>query len=186
MSEDPTERHILLVRHCESSHHAPEAPLTAAGAAAAEALSPSLAAFGADALYSSPFARATATVAPFARGIGLAIVTDARLRERGLPSFERHDEFLAHVRASFDDAYFSAPQGESFGEVRTRALAALRDIADRHHRAIVSGHGQWISAVLSGIDARFGFEDWRALTNPALILLRWQGGAPVGHASCPS
>ena len=56
---------LLLVRHCEATAQHPDAPLTAAGTKAAEPLGARLRDLSPDAVYSSPYERAHATVRPF-------------------------------------------------------------------------------------------------------------------------
>src|SRR5258708_31797261 len=103
---------ILLVRHCEASGQAPEAPLTAVGAEAAVALSDRLRALGVDSLYSSPFRRALETVSPYAEKHALTVAIDYRLAERRLAA-SPVDDSLELVRLSFDDLHQRAPGGES-------------------------------------------------------------------------
>jgi len=48
-----------------------------------------------------------------------------------------------------------------------RGLAVVRDVLDAgHHLPVLVTHGQLLALVLHAIDERFGFDDWRALTNP--------------------
>ncbi|MGH7735059.1 MAG: histidine phosphatase family protein, partial [Gemmatimonadales bacterium] len=79
---------LILVRHAQSapSTKVPEAewPLSEAGKRQANDLAPMLRAHGVNALASSPYARAIATLDPFARAAGLGIAVDADLRERNL------------------------------------------------------------------------------------------------------
>jgi 2,3-bisphosphoglycerate-dependent phosphoglycerate mutase len=172
---------LILVRHCASTAQHPEAPLTEAGAEAAEALPERLARLDPDAVYSSPYARAMATVAPFATRAGLPIQTDDRLRER-LLSAEPLDDWLHHIRRSFIEPAYRAPGGESLNDARDRALAALAEIANRSHRLpIVASHGNLISSVLKAMNPAFGFEDWRGLRNPDLFEVTLQGGRPIAY-----
>ena len=168
---------LILIRHCASSGQWPDAALTDAGAAAAEALADRLAALAPDALYSSPYRRAMATVEPYARRAGLEPTTDERLKERVLADPEV-DDWLDHIRRSFDDLDHAAPGGESLNQVQARALAALAEIAGRGHRLpAVASHGNLISSVLRASDPSFGFEHWRGLANPDLFELTFARGA---------
>jgi 2,3-bisphosphoglycerate-dependent phosphoglycerate mutase len=173
---------LILIRHCQSTAQHPEAVLTEAGAEAAEALADRLAALAPDAVYSSPYERAHATVRPFARQAGLSVALDDRLRERRL-SAEDLDDWLEHIRRSFEDLDHRAPGGESLREAQTRALAALADIAsDGHRLPAVASHGNLISSVLRAMDPTFGFEAWRALRNPDLFEVELADGRPVRFA----
>ncbi len=154
---------LILIRHCESTGQKPDAALSQAGEVQALALVDRLATLTPDAIYSSPYRRAVATVSPFAERVGLRIREDARLREREL-SLEPLDDWLDHIRRSYDDIdHRAASGGESLRDAQTRALAALADIAGAHHRLpLVASHGNLISAILRTADPGFGFDGWRA------------------------
>ncbi len=173
---------LILIRHCESSGQAPDAPLTEAGARAAVALTDRLDSLSPDAVYSSPYLRAKETVAPFARRAGLTIIEDDRLHERVLAAVPL-DDWLDHVRRSYDDFDHRAGEGgETLRETQARGLAALTAIVRRDHRLpIVAGHGNLISAILRAFDPAFGFEDWRTLRNPDLFELTFDGVRPVSY-----
>ena len=102
---------LLLIRHCQSTGTHPDAPLSEAGAQAAEALITRLQDLAADAIYSSPYERAQATVRPFAISAGLSIRLDDRFRERVLSDGDLEDRW-AHVRRSFAEPDFRALGGE--------------------------------------------------------------------------
>ena len=170
---------MLLVRHCESMGQQPDAALTASGAAAAVALAGPLAAFQPDAIYSSPYRRAMATVEPLAARSGQDVRTDMRLSERVL-SEEPLADWLAHLNRSFEDGDYRLPKGESLNQAQARGLAALLDIATVGHRLpVIASHGNLISALLRSVDPAFGFEDWRTLRNPDLFELTHDGGRLV-------
>jgi len=172
---------LLLVRHCRTTGQGPDSPLTPDGVRDALALAPRLAALGVDAAYSSPYSRAVDTITPFARSAGLAVTTDARLRERDAAWFDDRAAWLAHTAHCLADRTFSAPGEESFAAAASRGLAALADIAAAGHRlAAIAGHGQLITAVLSSHDPNFGVEAWLAMANPDLFLLRWENGRLTG------
>jgi 2,3-bisphosphoglycerate-dependent phosphoglycerate mutase len=170
---------LILIRHCASTGQWPDAALTKAGAAAAESLAERLAGLAPDAIYSSPYVRAVSTVEPYARRAGLPLMIEARLRERVLAERDR-DDWLDHIRRSFEDHHHRAPGGESLAESRARALAALADIAAAGHRLpAAASHGGLISAVLGSMDPDFGFEGWRSLKNPDLFELTLEAGRPA-------
>jgi|HubBroStandDraft_4_1064222.scaffolds.fasta_scaffold97853_2 2,3-bisphosphoglycerate-dependent phosphoglycerate mutase len=174
---------VILIRHCESSGQAPDAPLTEAGARAAHLLADRLAALAPDAVYSSPYRRARSTIEPFAARAGLPIVEDARLRERIL-STAPLDDWLEHIRRSYEHVdHRAGPGGETLREIEARGCAALADIASAGHGlAIAVSHGNLISAILRAADPSFGFEDWRALRNPDLFEITIAAGRPVAFA----
>ncbi len=169
---------VLLVRHCESLGPAPEAPLSERGHAQARALADFLTAHPIDRLVSSPYQRARQTIEPFAARARLDVALDERLRERGVV----HDAGGAWrevVRASFEDLDHAAQGWERAREAQARGRAAL-DAALRagHRLAVLTTHGQLMSLVLHGLDARFAFEAWQGLSNPDVYEVeRDAGGA---------
>lgn len=170
---------VLLLRHCQSSGQAPDAPLTSNGAQAAVALAGRLRDLGVDAVYSSPFVRARQTLAPFASRQGLSLTIDDRLAERRLSASPLAD-WLDHIRRSFDDPDYAAPGGESLHQAQRRGLAAVTEIARGGHRlAAVATHGNLLSSILRCVDASFGFDDWQNLSNPDLFEITVDGGRPV-------
>lgn len=118
---------------------------------------------------------------PFATHARLPILDDERLKERVL-STQPLDDWLEHIRRSYDDLDHCAPGGESLRATRDRGLAALADIASRGHRLpIAASHGNLISGVLHTIDPTFGFEDWRRLGNPDLFELTFEDRRPTAY-----
>jgi 2,3-bisphosphoglycerate-dependent phosphoglycerate mutase len=174
---------LILIRHCESTGQQPGDGLSEAGEVQALALVDRLAALDPDAIYLSPYRRATATVRPFAECVGLCICQDERLREREL-SPEPLDDWLDRICRSYDDVdHRAAPGGESLRDAQTRALAALADIAAAHHRLpVVASHGNLISTILRTADPGFGFDGWRDLRNPDLFELSLAEGRPATFA----
>ena len=80
------------------------------------------------------------------------------------------------VRNSFDDHDLRAPGGESAREVLARAWAALDEISDAGHAMpLVVTHGNLLALVLHSLDDTFGFEGWKSLSNPDVIVLEGVG-----------
>jgi 2,3-bisphosphoglycerate-dependent phosphoglycerate mutase len=166
----------LLVRHCESSGPAPEAPLTARGEEQAVALAERLSAHPIDHLVSSPYLRARATIAPFAERAGLAVQIEERLAERRM-SQEPAPHWREVVRRSFTDPHFRLPGGESGAEALARGSAAISAVLAAGHRLpVLVSHGQLLSLVLHSIDPGFGYSGWSSLANPDVFLLETRGG----------
>jgi len=162
---------LVLVRHCESTGQAPEAPLSEAGTAQARALAERLARLPIDCAVSSPYRRACATLEPFALRAGLRLETDERWAERRL-SPEPIDGWREVVERSFEEPDFRVPGGESGSEVKERARNALDAVFARGAGLpVVASHGQLIALLLHSIDGRFGFAGWSSLRNPDVFLL---------------
>lgn len=170
---------ILLIRHCAATGQEADAPLTEKGTADATRLADWLITEEIEAIYASPFSRAVATLEPLAARTGLPIRTDPRLQERILSAAPRAD-WLHHLEVSFRDFSYRLDGGESIGEAQARGLAALEDVASTGHaRVAVASHGNLIAAILAAIDPAFGFEAWRAMTNPDVFRLTLEGGRPT-------
>lgn len=170
---------LLLLRHCQSTGRHPDSPLSEAGTRVAGALVARLRDLGSDAVYSSPYERAQATVRPFAMSAGLSVGLDDRLRERVLSDRDLEDR-LDHIRRSFAEPDYRAPGGESLDQTAQRAIAALTDIAAAGHRLpVVSSHRNLIASVLRSMDTAFGFEQWQELRTPDLFEVDLDAGRPV-------
>lgn len=173
---------VLLIRHAQSAPSAdlPESdwPLSDAGMRQAEELAHHLSAQLVDAIYASPYRRAAATVEPLARRRRLAIEVAQDLRERRLAQGPV-DDWLKHLKRSWDDRDYKLPGAESARECQRRMVASLGGIAARHPNAsiVVCSHGNALSLFLNSIEPGFGFDNWRAMTNPALFHLEYHDGA---------
>jgi hypothetical protein len=126
---------LLLIRHCQSTGRHPDAPLSEAGAKAAGALINRLHDLAPDAVYSSPYERAHATVRPFAISAGLSVGLDDRLRERVLSDRDLADR-LDHVRRSFAEPDYRAPGFEQWQDLRTPDLFEVELDAGRPIRFV--------------------------------------------------
>jgi 2,3-bisphosphoglycerate-dependent phosphoglycerate mutase len=162
---------VLLVRHCESTGQAPDAPLSAEGYRQAEALASRLLRSPVDLIVSSPFRRARETIEPFALRGGLQVQVDDRLAERRLASPPVPD-WRDYVRRSFDEPDLRAPGGESGAETLARGRAAIDAVlAGGHRLAVVVSHGQLLSLVIDSVSSDFGYAGWASLRNPDVYRL---------------
>ena len=177
---------VLLIRHAESAPSddlpEPDWPLSDTGLRQAEQLAGRLDGQPIDAVYASPYRRATATIEPLARLRGLAIEVANDLRERTLAEGPL-DDWLGHLQRSWEDRSYKLPGGESAAECQGRVIASLRDIAERHpgQSIVACSHGNALSLFLNSIEPAFGFENWRAMPNPALYQLRYREGTWLWH-----
>jgi 2,3-bisphosphoglycerate-dependent phosphoglycerate mutase len=171
---------VLLVRHCESSGPAPDAPLTPTGLAQADALADFLASHPIERVVSSPYLRARQTIAPFAARAGLEVEIDARWAERRL-SAAPIPEWREVVRRSFDDLDHRAPGGESGRETQARGRAALDALLAAHEPLVATvSHGQLLSLLLHSIDARFGYAGWESLSFPDVLVVAHDAAGAIG------
>lgn len=157
---------IYLVRHCQAQGQAPEAPLTKDGEAQAQRLIATLSGAAIERIVSSPYVRASASVAPLAAHLGLPIEQDPRLVERVLCAGHL-PEWKQQLERSFDDFEFCLEGGESSRAAMERAVAVIEDI--RRHPAcvtLIATHGNLMTLLLKHFDDRFGFAEWQTLRNP--------------------
>ena len=188
---------VLLVRHAEAVPAGTtdvaedDRPLTEAGHAAALELAEELDGWEVTAIYSSPYARATETVAVLAqrRGIGVQVLED--LRERRL-SLEQHDGWRDSLRQAWADVDFSLPGGESGRDAQRRAIGMLDLLRSRHPdggRLVLGSHGNLISLILHALDPGVDFDFHMAMPMPAIYRLthdgrRWR--ITGGHGFAPA
>jgi alpha-ribazole phosphatase len=159
---------IVLVRHCEPQEDARglcygrlDVGLSAAGRAHAVALAAQLC----EALYThvwtSPRLRARETAEPLARGMTVAIHDDLREIDFGELEGRSYDE-IAGSDPELYRAWMETPTrvrfpgGESFSDLKRRAVAALEEIRARSDVALVVTHGGVIRA---GLAAWLGMPD---------------------------
>ena len=173
-------KRIWLVRHCKAAGQEPEAPLTPEGREQAERLAEFFGGRRVERIVSSPFERAAASIRPFAERAGLPVVTDARLGERVL-STEPLSDWMDRLRESFDDMDLRLPGGETSREAAERGMAVIAECLRRREEAtIVVTHGNLMALILKACDGRYGFEDWRKLTNPDVFELLADGTGGIG------
>lgn len=160
---------LLLARHGESDWNRArrwqgfaDRPLTERGHAQATELAERLADIALDAVYSSDLQRARETAAAVARAQGLEATPLPTLREVNVGSWQglTRDE----AERCFPDGFrrwraggTGWDDGESYGEMSARVLAAVDEIAHRHDggRVLIVSHGGPIRAIHA---AALGFE----------------------------
>jgi 2,3-bisphosphoglycerate-dependent phosphoglycerate mutase len=97
-----------------------------------------------------------------------------------LLSAEPLDDWLEHMRLSFENFDHRAPGGETLREAQARGLAALQRIFDDGvASAAVVSHGNLLSSLLNRMNPTFGFDSWRTMPNPALYRVRLNFGVPA-------
>jgi probable phosphoglycerate mutase len=137
---------ILLARHGETDWNREgrwqghsNQPLNATGMAQAEALGRRLARERIDALYTSDLLRASQTAAAVSRETGLDAIPTPGLREVDVGDLAGLDRAAAaerfpdwYTRWREDGAVDRYPGGETFTDLRARAVSAIERIAARH------------------------------------------------------
>lgn len=185
---------LVLVRHAEPEESARglcygtlDVGLSDEGRAHAARLVPALAGTPYDAVYASPRRRTRETAAALADARGLEPVVESDVREIDFGELEgrRYDE-IAETQPELYRRWMEAPTtvtfpgGESYRDLRTRALRALDRIRSAHDCAVVVTHGGVIRA---------GLAEWLAMPDDAIFrldqsycgitLVEWLGGTPI-------
>lgn len=146
---------LLLLRHGESTWNAEgrwqgwaDPPLSSAGVVQAQRALAALVDAGFEAVVSSDLERARATAEVLARGLGLSVEVDARLRERdvgawsGLTATGIEQRWPGRLAAWRAGHLTRPPGGESDRQLAARALDALQPLSSRPERALlVITHG---------------------------------------------
>jgi 2,3-bisphosphoglycerate-dependent phosphoglycerate mutase len=167
--------HALLIRHCESTGQAPDAPLTARGRVQADVLADALDVDAIARVVTSPWQRARETAAPLA-GQGTPAVDD-RLREWQLPHIPDADWPHA-MRAIFAGATALPADVEPMDAARARGLAALHDALDGAGPVALVTHGKLLALIVSTIGAGDPYDVFVALRNPHVFDV-WRTGTAL-------
>ena len=157
---------IYLLRHCDKTGEAAEAPLSAKGFAQAKSLVPALAKLGIQRILSSPYLRAQQSVAPFAKAAGLTVETSEALSEWRLAG-ELRGDWKAVLARGLANPSAKATGGESAAEVWARA----RPLLMAKTPTLLVTHGGWLSVVLGQHGRPRTLEALLALTSPDLFSL---------------
>jgi alpha-ribazole phosphatase len=188
---------LVLIRHAEPdesmrgrSYGRLDVSLSLAGRAQAAAIAEMLRKTHLDAVFASPLRRALETAAPLAEARGLEPIPHAGLRELDFGALEglTFDE-IAREQPQLYESWMTDPtgtrfpDGENFGDLRERALAAAADIRSEHKTAAIVAHGGVMRAILADalqMPARAIF----SLEQPygAISLVDWVEGAALVRA----
>jgi alpha-ribazole phosphatase len=185
---------LVLIRHAEPddsmrgrSYGRLDVPLSTAGRAQAAAIVEALRDARLDAIFASPLRRAIDTAAPLAEARALEVLTHDGLQELDFGALEGltfDDVALAHPelyeRWMTDPTQTRFPDGESFADLRERALVAAAEIRSEHERAAIVAHGGVTRAILADalqMPARAIF----SLDQPygAISVVEWMDGTAV-------
>ncbi|WP_294748929.1 histidine phosphatase family protein [uncultured Exiguobacterium sp.] len=159
---------IYLVRHCETTGQAPEAPLTPRGEEQAQRLCTQLLKLTITHLLSSPYRRALDSIQPLATALKLPVVQEEDLKERRLSAVPL-DDWQDYLRRTFIDPDYTCPGGESSRIATERITRVVEEALQQHDGAILVTHGNLLSLYLHSIDPTFGFEESLQLKNPDLF-----------------
>lgn len=167
MSAEPSMSHLYLIRHGETDWNVAgrimgtqPVPLNANGRRQAAELAAVLAELHKKqrlaALYASPLLRTVQTAELLASSCAMTVTTDERLREIGVGDWEGRywrdldqEPIRLHWYSRPHDTRF--PNGESLGDVQTRAVTAVAEALDRHPGGAIAlvSHGDVLRAILA-------------------------------------
>jgi alpha-ribazole phosphatase/probable phosphoglycerate mutase len=187
---------LVLARHAQPTEDARgrcygalDVGLSPAGRRQARLLAATLSHTELVALYSSPSRRARDTAAPIAATHGLEPIIDERLSEIDFGEFEgrTYDE-LEHAYPELYREWMTTPTsvqfpgGESYRDLRVRALAAMETIRRRHAGQItaVVSHGGVLRAMLVAclqmpIELSFRLDQ----SHGAISIIDWVDTVPI-------
>jgi 2,3-bisphosphoglycerate-dependent phosphoglycerate mutase len=162
---------IYLIRHCKADGQEPGAKLTSEGLEQAYKLADILYEKEIDYIISSSYKRAMATIEPLAQKTRQKINTDARLCERVLSS-EILNNWQEKLYDSFQDLEMRLPGGETSLEAMERGISVIKDLIELPEtRIAVVTHGNIMCLMLHYYNTKYGFDEWRNLTNPDVFEL---------------
>lgn len=187
---------LLLIRHAQPAEEARgrcygrlDIGLSPRGHRRAQLIARTLDSVALAAVYSSPAARALETAAPLAAANRISPLVDDALRELDFGELEgkSYDE----IQAAHPDLYQAwmqtptrvhFPGGESYLQLRTRALKAMETIRSRHRGALAAivSHGGILRAILADClrmpdDAIFRLDQ----SYGALSIIDWHDDTPT-------
>ena len=160
-----------LIRHCEATGQAADAPLTPQGQKQALLLADFFKSIPVDRIVSSPFQRAYDTVFPLSTMYDCPIELENQLQERILSTSSLND-WRTDLKATFSDLNLRFPGGESSREAIERTSSVLHEafLHPARHTVLVT-HGNAMALLLKSIDSNFGYPDWEQLRNPDIYRL---------------
>jgi 2,3-bisphosphoglycerate-dependent phosphoglycerate mutase len=168
---------LYIVRHAKATGQDPDAPLSPEGELQAIRLADQLVGLPLEHILSSPYLRATQSIAPLAQRLDLPIITDERLTERMLGSSDLTD-WMTALRTSFDDLDLCFVGGESSRAAMQRAVAVLNDVLAHSARTtVIVTHGNLMTLLLKHFNPEIGFTLWQQLSNPDVYRVELEGGS---------
>ncbi len=178
---------LYLIRHCQPNTSAPEGdryfPLTEKGYADVPKVTDYFLCRPVDVVYCSPYRRSIETIRGYcdASGQEMHIVEDFREVKIGE---DYEGSFGDTVRRLWEDYTYRLSDGESYGQVQARCLAALDPLLDVHRdqHIAVSMHSTAMSTILRHFKPDFGWADYLEVLShtPYIATLTLDGRRLVG------
>ncbi|MFZ0533505.1 MAG: histidine phosphatase family protein [Anaerolineales bacterium] len=164
---------LYLVRHALADWTPDEnRPLSAQGSKDAIRVANILSEYPISAIFSSPARRASQTITPLARQLGLTINVEQDLQERKLGDGVFEDFFKA-VEVTWRNPAFVHPGGESSIMAKKRGIAVVQRLLEKHpvQHIVLSTHGNLLALIMQVFDPSVDFIFWTSLTMPDVYIL---------------
>ncbi len=156
---------LYIVRHCQAMGQEMEAVLTEEGVKQANDLAEFLSEYPIKRIISSPYIRAIESIKPYANKREISIEVDERLGERVLN--HKLPNWLEFLQATFMDFSLSNEGGESSAEATARIESLIQELLDtKEEHVVLVSHGNLTTLLLKLFDQKYGFDEWKAMSNP--------------------
>lgn len=163
---------VYIIRHCEAEGQRSEAELTAEGFKQALDVSEFFSEIKIDRIISSPYKRAIQSIQPLAKQLNVEIEIDRQLIERVLSTNDLSN-WMEKLRKTFVDTGLKFEGGESSQEAMKRIVDVIEKVFNgESQNTIIVTHGNLMSLLLNYYNKKFGFDDWKSLSNPDIFLLK--------------
>jgi 2,3-bisphosphoglycerate-dependent phosphoglycerate mutase len=164
---------IYVVRHCKASGQEQDAKLTHEGIEQAKELTEFLLEYPVQRIISSPYLRAIETIKPYAEKKDLVVDQDERLGERFLSSNNDIPNWLERLEETFHDFSLTLEGGESSAAATKRVDSLIEEVRNMNEEHIVLvSHGNLTTLLLKIFDEKYGFEEWKAMSNPDVFMVQ--------------
>ena len=167
---------VYFIRHAQSDVSVQEdaiRPLTPEGLKDTEQITACLKDKGIRRILSSPYLRTMQTVTHLADALGLPIETDADFREREAGGWHG-ENFLAFIRAQWEDFDYHIQDGECLRSVQQRNVAALQRALERYpgQTLAIATHGTALSTILNHYDPSWHFDSFMRILDVMPYVVR--------------
>jgi 2,3-bisphosphoglycerate-dependent phosphoglycerate mutase len=174
---------IYFVRHALSPFSIDserERGLSEQGEADARAVAEVLRHESIDAIVSSSYRRAIATVEPLADLLQKPIARYDELAERAIASIKiaiREEELLEAIKHSFEDIDYCMADGETTRAAQERSIPVIEKLLTQHRgQGIAIGtHGNIMTIIMNYYDREIGYDFWLQTSKPDIYKVTFKG-----------
>lgn len=134
---------------------------------------------GIDVMYSSPYIRASGTIAGLANQLGQEIILIEDLREKVWMEGNRQlpdKDLLDELQKMYADPDYALPGGESNWECQARAVKALQEILRTHagQRVAIGTHGLVMALMMSYFTPEYDLDFLLQTTKPDIYVMEFK------------